>query len=371
MNNQTASAVKPARNGEIDFWKFIFILGIVLHHSYLVLGGVKKYFILGSTFVEFFFIVSGYLMALSASRKPDADMNTLGSETSSFIYRKVKAFAPYYIFGSAATLLGNLLYMGPRKLIMTQANLQVPFSGLLQTSGIPYRNITGSIWYLSAMVLTMFLLYPILRRYFNVFVNIAAPLIAIFLYGYMLKHDGYIGAPKLWYGFASKGLLRGIAGISLGCSVFNLSQKLSRAKLTPLVKRILSAADIFCLAGSIALVIYNFKKNSAMILVLMFYIALIIIASGQASINKIFQNKICYFLGKYSMAIFMTHYSCSRFMAYAAEHSEKLSALIKTPRGSAAYAALFVAVSLIFALICIAVTDPIQKRLQAAIRKAA
>lgn len=85
------------RSGELDFWKFIFSLVIVIRHSeYLPTTIEYPYFRGGSIFVEFFFITSGYLMAKSAERKENT--KSLVEETSSFLRKKITAFYPYLIF---------------------------------------------------------------------------------------------------------------------------------------------------------------------------------------------------------------------------------------------------------------------------------
>ena len=60
---------KPARNGKIDLLRFVFCIGVILHHIELILGEdspVRGYFTLGRQGyigVEFFFLVSGWLLA--------------------------------------------------------------------------------------------------------------------------------------------------------------------------------------------------------------------------------------------------------------------------------------------------------------------
>lgn len=84
------------RNGTIDFWKFIFCFWIVLFH----IGYYKGYISIatgGSACVEFFFLVSGYLMANSMERERSTDIE-LGKRMISFLIRKVRRFYPYFLF---------------------------------------------------------------------------------------------------------------------------------------------------------------------------------------------------------------------------------------------------------------------------------
>lgn len=132
-------------------------------------------------------------MALSASKKPPAKIETLGSETVSFVFGKIKTILPYYIFGSVVTLLANVVYQGFESTFQPGKLLRAPFTVLfLQVSGIPSYNITGANWYLSAMFLSMLILYPLLRKQTDIFMKVIAPFVSIMLYGYMLRHDGFL-----------------------------------------------------------------------------------------------------------------------------------------------------------------------------------
>lgn len=56
------------RNGEIDFLRFLFSLIILLRHSSNIVGKEWYPFLGGAFAVEFFFIVSGYLMMASIQK---------------------------------------------------------------------------------------------------------------------------------------------------------------------------------------------------------------------------------------------------------------------------------------------------------------
>ena len=74
------------RNGEIDVLRFVFSIFIVLYHF----GDVFKVDIarFGFIGVEFFFVVSGVLMARTAKLKKEKYVT--------FISKKIKSFYPYY-----------------------------------------------------------------------------------------------------------------------------------------------------------------------------------------------------------------------------------------------------------------------------------
>ena len=84
------------RNGKIEFLRFLFAVIIVLHHSRYLVSDEKCIFLGGSLAVEFFFIVSGYLMMATIEKKrlTNSSVLMLGNETLQFILKKVKSVYP-------------------------------------------------------------------------------------------------------------------------------------------------------------------------------------------------------------------------------------------------------------------------------------
>ena len=91
---QTVKTLSPAKslssryNGGLDFWKLVFTFVIVMYHAGEI-GEWDNFFPVGATAVEFFFILSGYFMAVSAVKKPPLEAGTLGRETAGFIWHKI------------------------------------------------------------------------------------------------------------------------------------------------------------------------------------------------------------------------------------------------------------------------------------------
>lgn len=75
------------RNGTIDFMRFVFAIGIVLGHAEVIYDIVPN----GWIGVEFFFLVTGWLMASKAARTDDKLSFSL---VKRFIKRKILAFYP-------------------------------------------------------------------------------------------------------------------------------------------------------------------------------------------------------------------------------------------------------------------------------------
>ena len=102
--HNSAHPTRSGRNGNIDLMRFVFCLIIILYHINNRLdlnppfGLSEKYFSFcgeGRIGVEFFFIVSGYLLAVTA--KKNYSTNSIAASTKSFMYRKTMSIFPYHI----------------------------------------------------------------------------------------------------------------------------------------------------------------------------------------------------------------------------------------------------------------------------------
>ncbi|MBQ9861374.1 MAG: acyltransferase [Clostridia bacterium] len=79
--------------GEMEFLRFVFSIIIVLHHSRNFVGNKSSLFLNGAFAVEFFFILSGFLM-MKSIRKIQTDSQNLGAETARFIKRNICRYVP-------------------------------------------------------------------------------------------------------------------------------------------------------------------------------------------------------------------------------------------------------------------------------------
>lgn len=206
------------RNGTIDFFKFVGAVMIAGYHAgWLGLNGSGAHenspFFRGYIAVEFYFIVSGYLLAAKAANYGG------GSVFDANLKMIRKKFLGIFAYLYPAALAGHVVYTmvsySPRRL---SSNLLLSTSELLslQMLGFPTFNAARSTWYLSALMFASFLIYPLLCKYGEACGKYVAPLCALFLYGLIMKNTGFLGTLYEWYGVVFTGMLRGIAGIFWG-----------------------------------------------------------------------------------------------------------------------------------------------------------
>lgn len=366
-NKTMIKKISPSRNGEIDFWKFIFSIIIVLHHSYNFMPEKSRYiFTHGSICVDFFLIISGFFMASSVFRiSSDYHSDSIGTETIQFIFKKIKSFLYYYIFSSAIIFITAIIKDGISEVLLTGKMFNLVFSAIfLNMSGLPFYDPINSSWYLSAMLLCMMIIYPVFRKNKNLFINVIAPLTAIFLYGYIMKTTNFVGDPTHWYGYAFKGLIRGFAGLSLGCTAYNISEWLKNKNISKPVSVLLSVYETFAIFGIILLLYITAPTDTSAALVFIFFTAFIIIASRKAFINRIYQYNFFQFTGKLSMAMFLIHYAGTNIMSVLCENVLSFIILPYSSSGRLKLTLIYISIVFILGFACVLICDKIKNYLE-------
>ena len=97
------------RNCELDLLRFIFSVIVMFFHGKKMFdsydGGLFQY---GYTAVEFFFVVSGYLMALSAQKYTGEN---IAADTFDFMKKKLKTLIPFLLGAFAVSFISVEIIM--------------------------------------------------------------------------------------------------------------------------------------------------------------------------------------------------------------------------------------------------------------------
>lgn len=298
---------KYAKNGKIDFLKFLFAVVIVIHHGAKnVIDIETPLYTGGSLAVEFFFIVSGYLLMASVSRLPDRTQ-PLGIETGKFIWRKFKGLYPEVAIAFVMGFILDLLFKGRGFWELWTMSFHNLF--LLKMSGVGMVTINAQTWYLSSMLLCMFILFPLLRKYPQMMVNVVLPLIGLLFLGYLCINKTHPRDPSaIWKDFTYKGNIRAMAELSIGASLYPIAQRLKKIDFSTLSQILLSLVEWGCYA-----VVFLYMRNSTASRLDYFYIAIfaaaILLSFAQKGFDaNWYQRGIFAFLGKFSFSLYLSHH---------------------------------------------------------------
>lgn len=307
--------IQEKRSGAIDFLKFGFSVMVVMFHGWKTLLGERPLsffpFMQGRIACEFFFIVSGFLMAAHIAKKNQADsgkisISDLGRETAGFVWKKYLSVAVYLVIILLVTFalywyLNRWSAANAAKMFL---NMLPNFFCIHEMYPTPYE-INDVIWYISAMLIVMIPLYPIGRRTGSFLNCVIAPFLALFSYGSIYAHGNLLYAPDIVY-FGCIGLreLRALGGICLGCVAYEIAGIIRKKQLTSSAQWLISIGEWLIYAITVIYACVDFPSAGYSIaLLLMFAVA--VTFSGRSRISEKFRSRLFNYLGKISLPLFL------------------------------------------------------------------
>ncbi len=294
------------RNGTIDFMKFICSIGIVIFHSRNFINRSNRIFINGAVLVEFFFLVSGFLMVASLEKYKEQNEINVGKTTVGYIGHKIKGLCPeYYV----AMLIGFVVLhvFGKGRHVGEDLLSSVWEISFLQISGLTGYHSNAATWYISAMLLSMLILVPLCIKNRNLFLYVIAPAIGIFGLGILYQNCGFLSGPENWQGNYMKGFLRGISELSLGAFAFLLVEKVRKREYTTFGKTLLSLLECGCyILVFIGCATYA-RGTGDFVIVFFQFFGVVLSFSHKGILSPAFDHSFVYFLGKISYPIFLGH----------------------------------------------------------------
>ena len=305
---QQCGTSKP-RISEIELMRFAAAFIIMGHHFLFV-------FDKGWILVEFFFILSGILMAQSAEKTIQSKKQLdLGNDAKNFIIRKIKTLLPYLIIAYLSYITIYLILGGFTSTLANDILNQIPDYLLLIDAGF---NVEGYLmddatWYISAMIIGLMILYPIYLRLGNLGRYVVMPLIFIFCIGFLIHTGTTMNFHRQWIGFASGGMIRGIGEMALGAFCYTICTHLKKIELTTIGNIITTMMKILLI--TITVIWSMGYLHTTKDFVIIFIIAgFLIIMYSEKGYNIPKGSRICTYLGTLSIPIFILHRPISAAM---------------------------------------------------------
>lgn len=308
---------KRKAGNSFNLWRVFFTLIIMLFHlSNQYTGIYETYpFIKYHWYVavEFFFILSGYLMAKHAESHPE--------ETAlQYSAGRIRRLYPLYILVLIIMVIWTVCNSEISIAEVVVSNWEEFF--MLQSMGtgkFPYLN--NPAWYVSAMFIAGHFIYYFLKNHKKFFVEFLGIFSVICLLGLFARNydalNSFFSISPLG---VSTGLLRAVIGLTIGIYVFYLSEKYMNnvSKL-----------------GSILMTVFEIVSFAVIVIASMLtenmlcdFVFLILSAFGVffASKNQILSGlsncKIMRYLSKISYAMFLSHFFVLHIMSLIWEDAE-------------------------------------------------
>ncbi len=296
------------RSSYLDVAKFLFSIVIILFHF-------DVFFFGGYIMVEAFFMISGFFMMKSLPSSADP-ADSLGVATGKFVWKKYRSIL-YFLIPSAVIGCIAYIFIMPRETdqVLMQSVLMLFEILPLQAAGYTGFYSTGVSWYLSAMLLVLLVAYPLAKKLGDTFSLIICPLVSVMVYGYISYTIGSYCEPNVWIeNMFHSGLLRGIAGISAGCFLFECVKRAEKKKPSPIQRIIFTALEIagwwYCVY-----IIHNYYKTIYDGAVVFFMFGLLLIGiSGYSFLSGSLRFGWSKYLANISTVVYLNHYYWGRLL---------------------------------------------------------
>ena len=306
--NSSKKVHLSTRNGFIELCRFIFAMCIVSHHFLLLPTQSEHYPLIGGYIgVEFFFILSGYFLYAAA-------INDVSDQVSVIqVVKRLKKIFPYFVvswfFGftiSIARTHCNILRVCWNLIVGIPQLLLLSMTGMANREGAA-NDYVGTGWYLSALMLAMLIAYPVMHYFRKRFAGLWAPLFAIFVYGYFMIVNNNVGVVNQ-HTICYLGVLRALAGLSMGSFCYWIAQTIQLqygGSLSKFGDIIISVIQIILVTLSLILMEWYIGHNDTLQIIL-FSCLIVLSMSFDTSVNRFFTNSTSLFLGRFSIAIFLS-----------------------------------------------------------------
>ena len=296
------------RNGKIEFLRFIFALMVVFSHSGSFMGEYTI-FAGGSLGVEFFFFVSGFLMMATIEKLNQVSQpQNIGKETGQFIIKKWKLIFPEalitFLIGFVITALAENLTLREMVLWFIDTVWNVLF---VTMTGLGRRGINPVVWYISAMLISMAILYPLLRKYRDMMLWIVIPLTSLCIFGYFYQNYGAPRSPTIWLGWTYKGVLRAFAELGIGCLLYYLSKYIRNIGFNKKGRYLITITETLLYLGVLTYMYVLDVSVCDYFFIVLLAAAVALTFSGIGIDAEFYNNKLAMWLGKFSIPLYLSH----------------------------------------------------------------
>lgn len=294
------------RNYFVDVLKFIFAIIIVFYHTwkFKLFDYNTSYFRYGYLAVDFYFIVTGYLLINSINKKKlTYNKETIGKDACKFIWGKLKGIWIYLLLSYIVALIF--------------ININQPFTIETFFSDEILSNISGlnflgygvtvnvPTWYISTMIFILFIIYPLIVKNKKNYTYYIAPLsivLTIIVKNYF-QINMYDPTPVSF--LFINGFYRGIIFINLGIIIYEISDHLKRIDLKKSQRTLLTILEIvlylFLIYNMHYRLIYRYP------VAILFILATIITFSNQSYTKDVFKSHIWAVFSKIGFLMYLNH----------------------------------------------------------------
>ncbi len=366
--------------GSLYFWAFIFSMIIVLHYACFLSPQKPEdasfLFSRGEMAFDFFFILTGVWLAKRVNDIP-SDRVFEWKETGGFLRTPLRRYFPALLICWIVTFI--VLNVLSRTDVKTLVNYF--FISLLEL--LPVRSagfsvnppesgtvvgycIMDQVWALSAIFIALAILYPLYRLDRKRFEYYIAPVGAALLMSFLFFKKQTLCCDELLIlngkkglYFSSIGTYKAIGEILAGVAVYVIARHFSEKTVTKKQAHLLSVIEIGAYLSAILYMQlmqrFDLPKRFDFLCAGMILLGIAVSAGQKSSVSRLFDHRLFRFLGRFSLYPFLTFILFAKTLPiFLPDLSARMLALI------------YIALTLAFALLLMALEKPFVKLVRSA-----
>lgn len=305
------------KNNSIEFWRFLFCVAIFVmhfneHYQITKHGQIVSTLLPGAGLgVDFFFILSGYLMLQTYEKKRLTPYK--------FIIHKIRSIYPYYI----SSFL--ILYIWTWASSVFSQNIISPIDGvkqfmlglfdykwemmMLHMSEIGQKMyLNFPTWYISTMLICTFIAYAFIDRDKRFFLTVISPIVIFVGGGYLANKNG---TNLIWYdynGLLNIGWIRGMVDICLGTISYEIVKCIKQLRKSR--NTILRYLELACVGRVIYTIVTHANGRNDFFDLFVFSALIICAFISETKLDEFLDNPVSNWLGKMSLALYLNQALC-------------------------------------------------------------
>ncbi len=336
---------KRRRVSAVEFWRFVFTCMVSLYHLEIFFPK-KSLFPSGSGAVEFFFVLAGFTLAMSAQRRhlarggAPASPKEAADRALAYVRGKFRAILPVV----ACWLVLHLLVAPGLAGFQDKLNflMNAEWEALLMV-GTPMGFAGGMapnipMWFLTSLLIAGCVYTYLMERHFEP-MRFLAPVIGVLGISFFALKTTTVLDHNIAVGFMTAGTVKAFSEIALGISLFFLCARLREKPPKLWAQLLLQLVELYVIYRLFSLILgrpvglENYKRT-------LYIMALIGFAFLRFTpLTRALDNPFSRCLGKVTLAMYICHYTL--ITAYLTWLQKGKAALAMHSREGGLRAALF------------------------------
>ena len=280
------------KNKSINGLKGFLAIIIVLLHFFGMYSSYN-YFYTGYLAVEGFFIISGYFFYKAIIKREDKNFEV--------IKERIKKLLPAYYVSIFILILFYFILKDAKRFFSIKFLPLLAELTLLQNSGFFPFELVNLSWYVSALVLSMLVIYALYKLLEDKLIYIF-PIIILVCYSFIYTSVGNLNVHGQQVSIYNLGLVRAIAGMSIGSLLTLINSK------TKISQSISLLIELICIPMIIYLINGNTYCSNDFAFFIPFSLIFILQIKEQGILSKILNFKVFQIIGDNSYYIYLNQY---------------------------------------------------------------